>query len=331
MSMLLFSRTGGIVTNDSAALPLLPLVERFLAEKAGNEENTWRASKTALKNLYLPFLADLRGARKLERLCLAEFTTESVEAYVKSRLIAGDKPSTVCTRLALIKSFGSWLEERLKTYKSPAKSVRGPKVESAKWVGLAEKQWRAIEEAAQKTGNSEFLRARNGLMISVYIRTGLRASEVTLITERQLQSDHISDVWTKGKKFRRIYISPLLQESLTRYLGLRKALLASCGVRSTMDYPLFIANHATVKGDPESFRISYSAIHRVMSQAAALGLGHHVNPHRLRHTFGRELYRKTKDIRAVCAALGHSDIKITMRYTEPAQEELDKVIAEAFE
>ena len=49
-----------------------------------------------------------------------------------------------------------------------------------------------------------------------------------------------------------------------------------------------------------------------------------VTPHVLRHTFGTDLYKDTKDIRRVQKALGHSDLSTTMIYTHLVDEDLER-------
>jgi integrase/recombinase XerC len=47
-----------------------------------------------------------------------------------------------------------------------------------------------------------------------------------------------------------------------------------------------------------------------------------LHPHLLRHTYATELLEGSKDIRLVAQALGHSDVRVTMRYTERGNEEV---------
>ena len=49
-----------------------------------------------------------------------------------------------------------------------------------------------------------------------------------------------------------------------------------------------------------------------------------MTPYDLRHSFGSEHYRSSKDIRATQAALGHSSIALTLRYTLAAVDERER-------
>lgn len=326
---LLFSRTGGIVTNDHAVLPLVALMERYLAEKSSGERETWRATGTALRL----FVEHIKRNRKPERLPLAEFTRESVEGYVQVRLVIGDAPTTVATRLSLIKAFGRWLEDRLPQYVSPARSVKTPVIEKKEWAGVTEDDWRAMEEVAPTVGSTAFLRQRNGLWVSMYFRTGLRAAEVLRLTEDQLtpERDAFLNVWCKGKKFRRVAVSPALRALLDAWMPVRKAFYNRINITDTGPYPILMSAYRAIKSHPDSFRLSYSTAHQLISEVAERGCGRHVNVHKTRHTFGRRVYAATKDIMATAVALGHSDVKTTMRYTTPPQEVVDAAVAEAFE
>jgi len=54
------------------------------------------------------------------------------------------------------------------------------------------------------------------------------------------------------------------------------------------------------------------------------GIKFRVHPHTLRHTFGTDLYRTTKDIRLVQESLGHANISTTQIYTHIVNDELEK-------
>ena len=51
-----------------------------------------------------------------------------------------------------------------------------------------------------------------------------------------------------------------------------------------------------------------------------------LHPHKLRHTFAHGLLDTSRDVRLVAQALGHSDVRTTMRYTERTDDEIAKAI-----
>ena len=51
------------------------------------------------------------------------------------------------------------------------------------------------------------------------------------------------------------------------------------------------------------------------------------SPHALRHTFGQELYERTRDVLLVQAALGHRAVESTLVYAHTSQDDLRNVVA----
>jgi integrase/recombinase XerC len=55
--------------------------------------------------------------------------------------------------------------------------------------------------------------------------------------------------------------------------------------------------------------------HRLARWARAAGLGVHVHPHMLRHSFASHVLQSSGDLRAVQEMLGHASISTTQVYT----------------
>ena len=66
----------------------------------------------------------------------------------------------------------------------------------------------------------------------------------------------------------------------------------------------------------------------VANLAGKAGISKHIHPHTLRHTFATDLLRKTKNLRLVAKALGHSDKSIgtTMIYTHIVDDEMEEAM-----
>ena len=64
---------------------------------------------------------------------------------------------------------------------------------------------------------------------------------------------------------------------------------------------------------------------RLAAWARASGLGEHVHPHMLRHSFASHLLQSSQDLRAVQEMLGHASISTTQVYTHLDFQALAKV------
>ena len=74
---------------------------------------------------------------------------------------------------------------------------------------------------------------------------------------------------------------------------------------------------------------SHHAFHQILASALAdasqrAGCSTHVTPHRLRHSFASEMVRLGVSLPALMQMLGHKDIRMTLRYVEVTQLDLQR-------
>ena len=138
----------------------------------------------------------------------------------------------------------------------------------------------------------------------------------------------IEQVRTKGRRFRKVYITEQMREPLKRYLSARthelQRFFPNLSVSINGKLPLFISTYKAISSNLRSFEMGAKSIWRAIR---SYSIDTKLHPHLLRHTFATDLLDVSRDIRLVAQALGHSDVRITMRYTERGDEE----IAEALE
>jgi len=82
----------------------------------------------------------------------------------------------------------------------------------------------------------------------------------------------------------------------------------------------------TIKAGALSDRYVRKMVARYAERACISGK--HVHPHTLRHTFGTQLYRETKNLRLVQKMLGHKSISSTQIYTHVSDEEAEEAMQE---
>ena len=88
---------------------------------------------------------------------------------------------------------------------------------------------------------------------------------------------------------------------LNNWLEKRKRLL-----NDKLEDALFISNQRT--------RIEQTSVYRIVNKYAKEIEGKHITPHKLRATYGTQLYNATKDIYFVQQCMNHSNPKTTETY-----------------
>ena len=155
--------------------------------------------------------------------------------------------------------------------------------------------------------------------------TGLRADELRLLRMAQLddQLEWIKAVRTKGRQYRNVYITSDLREILKEYLKTRavvlKKLWPTVSTKQDRALPVFLSSYACDPAKPESFLMGPKTLWRAINE---LSTQTKLHPHLLRHSYATDLLDSSKDIRLVSQALGHSDVRVTMRYTDRSDHEV---------
>jgi integrase/recombinase XerC len=315
---------------DSA---LVHIVDSYVRYYAQGRDHTARAKKLDLDH-FLNFLAEFKGYSKPEKLRVSDWDFSSVQRFVDDSLDKGEAPTTVARRLATVKHMGRTLSEKIAGFVNPAREVKTPAVRTGKPKALSKREISDVRKRAKNRlgEKSSFIRLRNQTIFDFLIDTGLRAEEVRALKLSQLDEDleWIKNVRTKGRRYRNVYITSDMRPKLEIYLEARKEKLKEYYQKLTKtqsrSLPLFISTYNAVPDKPESFLMGAKTLWRAINELSA---DTHLHPHLLRHSYAMDLLKSSKDVRLVAQALGHSDVRITMRYTERMDDEIAQALEES--
>ncbi|MBQ8578194.1 MAG: tyrosine-type recombinase/integrase [Clostridia bacterium] len=148
-------------------------------------------------------------------------------------------------------------------------------------------------------------RTRDLAIFTVLLGTGIRVSELVGINISDLDLENcILEVDRKGAKRQRIALSDEVIAALADYLPLREAITPADERDADA---LFLSGQRR--------RMCVQTVELLVHKyTTLLGTKEHITPHKLRKTYGTELYNETGDIFLVAQALGHNDVNTTKQY-----------------
>ena len=221
----------------------------------------------------------------------------------------GLKKSSIERKVAVLKSFFSYLHNKNIIPDNPSKKLTFPKKDKKlpKFLYLKE-----YDELVDFEIN-DFFDLRDKAILSLFYSTGARISELTdsLISDLDLPGKRLK-VKGKGSVERMLFLTDESADLLKNYLKERDKKF-----KEKSDYIFVNKNgkHISVRG----------IYNIVMKRAGAAGLSYKLSPHTLRHSFATELLNNGADIRAVQEMLGHKSLSTTQVYTHTTKSRLKKV------
>ena len=152
---------------------------------------------------------------------------------------------------------------------------------------------------------NEHTKTRDLAILTLFLGTGIRVSELVGINIDDLDfSINGFLVTRKGGNQAILYFPDEVASVLQDYLKLRREMTPLPGHEDALFLSL------------QNKRMSVRAVQMMVKKYATLAapLKKHLSPHKLRSTFGTNLYHETGDIYLVADVLGHSDVNTTRKH-----------------
>jgi integrase/recombinase XerC len=286
-------------------------VEKFLTELAiqrGASPHTLAAYRRDLARL-----TELAAGVELAALKPAQLRRGLMALH--SRALA---PRSIARTLSAWRSYYAWLARRGAIALNPADGLRAPKRPHVLPKALGIDQAAALLDRPQAgplaESAGEPLQVRDAAMFELLYSSGLRLSELVSLDwpgGLDLATGEVT-VTGKRKKTRTVPVGDKARAALEAWLALRPLLLRD-------EQPaLFLGRNGT--------RLTPRQVESRLAQwAQRQGVGVHVHPHMLRHSFASHVLQSSGDLRAVQEMLGHASIAATQIYTHLDFQHLAKV------
>lgn len=167
----------------------------------------------------------------------------------------------------------------------------------------------------QKKYNEKF-KIRDNAIISLFLTTGIRVSECVGLNVDDINFNLNSfRVTRKGGSQVILYFGEETAEILKQYLQYRETLQIPREERA-----LFISS--------QNKRMMVRAMQYLVKKYAKIATPlKNITPHKLRSTYGTNLYNQTKDIYIVAEVLGHKDVNTTKKHYAAISDDIRKSVA----
>ncbi len=262
-------------------------------------------------NTLSAYQADLRrfGAwLSREGVTAQECERADLRRYLSSLRGSGLSARSSARALAALRGLFRYLVERGETKVDPTLELETPKLMRALPHFLSTAEVEALLSAPDTT---TALGVRDRAMIETMYASGVRVSELVSLKASHLHLDPgFVRVWGKGSKERIVPVGREALEWLSRYLD---------EVRPKLDSRRAEELFLSIRGRGMTRQRFWLMIKGYGRKA---GIGTHLSPHVLRHSFATHLLEHGADLRAVQAMLGHADISTTEIYTHITRERL---------
>lgn len=228
-------------------------------------------------------------------------------------------------KLASIRSLFKYLFNHDMLSANIASKIETPKLHNKEIIRLEQNEVSSLIEnienpsdfSQRQTSYNKNTFERDNAIVTLFLGTGIRISELVGLNVESFDfSQNAFVVTRKGGNQAVLYFSNEVAMALKTWLEKRATLELDKDEKA-----MFISL--------QNKRISVRAVENMVKKYARLASPlKKISPHKLRSTFGTNLYRETKDIYIVADVLGHKDVNTTKKHYAAINEDMRRTVAD---
>ena len=235
----------------------------------------------------------------------------------------------VTRKLSCLRSFFAYYFKKGEIQRNILPNIDLPKLQQKNIIRLDNDEAKKLIETS-KTGDNltagqKRFHGKNGfrdtVILTFFLSSGVRVSELVGLNVGDIDLKNLSfRITRKGGNETVLYMTRELCDLIDEYLHSHEE---EAGLPPS-DRPLFL-NH---KNERLGVRAVQNLVKKYAINAVPLK---NISPHKLRSTFGTNLYHATGDIYAVADYLGHQNVNTTKKHYAAITEEIKKSAIQQFE
>ena len=270
---------------------------------------TYISEEVCLKDIYNFTTEDLAGLTADDIEGFMDYLTY----YLNDEKAIQNEARGKSRKLAAVRTMFKYFYGKGKIPANPAELVGFPKLNEKAIVTLEVHEVAMLLDVVESGENltakqqmyHERTKVRDIAIITLLLGTGMRVSECVGLDIHDLDFEQNGvKVTRKGGDEMILYFGDEVADALTDYLIIRKEVES---VKEGHESALFLSI--------QNRRITDRAVQNLVKKYASLVTTlKNISPHKLRSTFGTQLYQETGDIYLVADVLGHADVNTTRKH-----------------
>lgn len=217
-----------------------------------------------------------------------------------------------CRKLSSIRAMLKYFYKKDVIKSNVAAKIDSPKIHESQIIRLEYDEVEKVLDLAEtgqdmtkmQQGFHKHTQARDYAMMSLFLGTGIRISECVGLNIDDFDfKQNAFKVTRKGGNRVILYFNEEVSDALQNYILERQMIKAQPGSENALFLSL------------QNRRISVRAVEKLVKKYSKIvNPLKKITPHKLRSTFGTNLYRETGDIYVVAEVLGHKDVNTTRKH-----------------
>jgi len=317
---------------------LPPFLDEFFRGIAQTTSSKTRVAYAYDLKLFFTYLVaehkDLKG-QKINDLLFSVLTiidTETIERFLEYTTLYQradySQPEKIiqyqndqkgkARKLAAIRSVYRYFLKKQKIFVNPAIIVSTPKIYEKQIIRLEVNEVANLLDEVEsgkhltekQQTSHEKTKSRDLALVSLLLGTGMRVSECVGVDRSDLdfQMNGVS-ITRKGGNQVMLYFNEEVREALLNHLETRNKIEPKVAKEDA----LFLSTQRT--------RLGVRAVQNLVRKYTMVSVrAKKITPHKLRSTFGTNLYQETGDIYLVADVLGHADVNTTKKHYAAIEE-----------